>query len=70
MVKFANSIDLDEVAHNEPPHLDLHYLPSRKFCHLLFGSERVTGNFSLLRDPGMGTVLKIICCLRRNKSFY
>ena len=24
----ANSVDLDEVAHNEPPHLDLHYLPS------------------------------------------
>ena len=25
--EFANSIDLDEVAHNEPPHLDLHFLP-------------------------------------------
>ena len=25
---FANSVDLDEVAHNEPPHLDLHCLPS------------------------------------------
>ena len=24
----ANSIDVDEVAHNEPPHLDLHFLPS------------------------------------------
>ena len=23
---FANSIDPDEVAHNEPPHLDLHCL--------------------------------------------
>ena len=28
IAKFANSIVLDEVAHNEPPHLDLHYLPS------------------------------------------
>ena len=28
IVEFANSVDLDEVAHNEPPHLDLHYLPS------------------------------------------
>ena len=27
--KFANGLDLDEVAHNEPPHLDLHCLPSR-----------------------------------------
>ena len=27
-VEFANSVDPDEVAHNEPPHLDLHYLPS------------------------------------------
>ena len=26
--EFANSIDLDEVALNEPPHLDLHCLPS------------------------------------------
>ena len=25
---FANSINPDEVAHNEPPHLDLSYLPS------------------------------------------
>ena len=28
-VKFANSTDLDEVAHDEPPHLDLHCLLSR-----------------------------------------
>ena len=27
LVGFANSVDLDEVAHNEPPHLDLHCLP-------------------------------------------
>ena len=26
--EFANSLDPDEVAHNEPPHLDLYYLPS------------------------------------------
>ena len=24
----ANRVDPDEVAHNEPPHLDLHCLPS------------------------------------------
>ena len=24
----ANSVDLGEVAHNQPPHLDLHFLPS------------------------------------------
>ena len=28
MVKFANSVDPDEVAHNEPPHLVIHCLPS------------------------------------------
>ena len=28
IAEFANSIDLDEVAHNEPPHPDLHCLPS------------------------------------------
>ena len=27
-VEFANSVDQDEVAHNELPHLDLHCLPS------------------------------------------
>ena len=27
-VETANSVDLDEVAHYEPPHLDLHCLPS------------------------------------------
>ena len=26
--EFANNVDLDEVAHDEPPHLDLHCLPS------------------------------------------
>ena len=26
--EFANNIDFDEVAHNEPPHLDLHCLLS------------------------------------------
>ena len=26
--KFANSVDLDEVAHYEPPHLDLHCFSS------------------------------------------
>ena len=29
IAKFAHSIDLDEVAHNEPPHLDLHCLNSQ-----------------------------------------
>ena len=28
IAEFANRVDLDEVAHNEPPHLDLHCLPS------------------------------------------
>ena len=28
IAKFANRVDLDEVAHDEPPHLDLHCLPS------------------------------------------
>ena len=28
IAEFANSVDPDEVAHYEPPHLDLHCLPS------------------------------------------
>ena len=27
IAEFAHSIDLDEVAHNEPPHQDLHFCP-------------------------------------------
>ena len=27
IAEFANGVDLDEVAHNEPPHLDLHCCP-------------------------------------------
>ena len=30
IAQFANSVDLDEVAHNEPPHLDLHCFPSSR----------------------------------------
>ena len=26
IVEFANSVDLDEAAHNEPPHLEIHFL--------------------------------------------
>ena len=28
IAEFSNSVDLNEVAHYEPPHLDLHCLPS------------------------------------------
>ena len=28
MAEFANSMELNEVAHNEQPHLDLYCLPS------------------------------------------
>ena len=28
LAEFANSVDFNEVAHNEPPHLDPHCLPS------------------------------------------
>ena len=28
IAEFAICVDLDEVAHNEPPYLDLHCLPS------------------------------------------
>ena len=56
IAEFAISVDLDEVAHYEPPHLDLHCLTSqhdiaflkicgRKFCHLLFGSLRVKDTY-------------------------
>ena len=28
IAEFANSVDLDEMGHDEPPHLDLHCFPS------------------------------------------
>ena len=28
MDEFENNVDLDEVAQNEPPHLDIHCLPT------------------------------------------
>ena len=28
IAEFANRVDLDEVAHDEPPYLELHSLPS------------------------------------------
>ena len=27
LAEFPNSVDLNEVAHHEPPHLDLHFCP-------------------------------------------
>ena len=41
IVEFANSIDTDEMAHIEPPHLALHCLPS---------SLRILNVFSNLTD--------------------
>ena len=44
-VEFANSIDLDEVAHDEPPHLDLHCLPSSLLIlNMIYGSLPKTSN--------------------------
>ena len=66
IVEFANSVDPGEVAHDEPPHLDLHCLPSGlefsaspkpflkffrcKFCCLLFGTLRVKVNEHIPRE--------------------
>ena len=32
IAEFANSVDLDEVAHDEPPHLDLYCLQILQIC--------------------------------------
>ena len=38
-VEFANSVDPDEVAHNEPPHQDVHcLLLSLKINNVIYGS--------------------------------
>ena len=38
IVDFANSVDPDQVAHNEPPHLDLH-------CFVVFEFSLFSSNF-------------------------
>ena len=61
IAEFDNSVDLHEVAHYEPTHLDLHCLPSsfwilnmkhflkictEAFCSLHFASWRVKTHFA------------------------
>ena len=36
---FANSVDLDEVAHNEPPHQDPHCLPSSLWISIWYSLD-------------------------------
>ena len=54
--EFANSVDLGEVAHYEPPHLDLHCLPSSLgiLCMIQLG---LTIFSSPGRSPGRAIVL-------------
>ena len=42
IVEFANSVDSDEVAHYEPPHLDLHCLQIQLHYIFIFGVFSVT----------------------------
>ena len=35
IVEFASSVDPDEAAHHELPHLDLHYLPSSPWIPII-----------------------------------
>ena len=57
IAKFANSVDPNEVAHNEPPHLDLLCLPS-SFLILKTIYSRTSmartplGPLKLVRDKG------------------
>ena len=37
LIEFANSVDLDELAHHEPSHLDLHCLPSNLYILIGYG---------------------------------
>ena len=55
IAEFANSVDLDEVAHIEPPHLDLHCLPSLKF--LIRYSLDLTFFFIKFADRNF-----VVCC--------
>ena len=48
IVEFANSVDPFEVAHNEPPHLDLRYLRWLIRSHLIW----IFAVCSLSLDPG------------------
>ena len=41
----ANSVDPDEMAHNEPSHLDLHCMP---FCFCFYTETSILGNGHVL----------------------
>ena len=47
VAEFANSVDPDEAAHNEPLHLDLHYLPCGLNSHYDTGLAKK--NFEILQ---------------------
>ena len=67
--KFANSVDPDEVAHNEPPHLDLHCLPSSLSIFNAGSDGTFFSNFAdvnfvvcFLAFKGFIHILNDICC--------
>ena len=45
--KRANSVDLDEVAHHEPPHQDLHCLQIQLFSSLVLKELRISDTVCL-----------------------
>ena len=54
--EFANTVDLDETAHNEPSHLDLQCLPSSPLiCNKIQFELKVFGNFAdvILPSPNL-----------------
>ena len=41
IVEFTNSVDPDEVAHHEPPYLDLHICPPIFEFSILYNLEKI-----------------------------
>ena len=53
----ANSVDPDEVAHNEPPHLDLRCLQIQLHVQCIF----VFGTSSIIRDADQTEQIHLLC---------
>ena len=64
----SNSVDPDEMAHDEPSHLDLCCL--QKPIIIACGSERVYLSLIMVHKHGIQTYIKSECILKRGTMLF
>ena len=61
----ANGVDSDEAAHNEPPHLDLHCLPSSRILpRPARGCLHFHHTFRFIRQQDLNSLHSLVCVAR------